>query len=68
MKQIINLEEGATPSYVKPYRIPHAQVDEIQKQVNKMLDEDTIESKDSFSEWSSPILLVPKKIDATSYR
>lgn len=47
------------PVYVKNYRIPHAQSDEIQKQVTKMLHDGIIEP--STSPYNSPILLVPKK-------
>jgi hypothetical protein len=47
------------PVYTKNYRIPHAHKEEIQKQVEKMLDDNIIEP--SVSEYNSPILLVPKK-------
>lgn len=60
-KQKIAINEGVKPSYVKPYRVPHAQLEEIKKQVDNMLKEDIIEEANS--EWSSPLLLVPKKTD-----
>jgi hypothetical protein len=60
-RQSIRLKPNANPIYVKPYRIPHSQRQEIEKQVNQMLKDDIIE--ESRSEWSSPILLVPKKPD-----
>jgi GTP cyclohydrolase FolE2 len=60
-RQSIRLKPNANPVYVKPYRIPHSQRQEIERQVNQMLKDDIIE--ESRSEWSSPILLVPKKPD-----
>lgn len=62
VKQRITLKEGALPTYVKPYRLPHAQTDEINRQIENMIEEDIIE--EATSEWSSPLLLVPKKTDA----
>ncbi|CAG5008774.1 unnamed protein product [Parnassius apollo] len=55
----IVLKQNSTPVYVKPYRLPQALKPEITKQVENMLENDIIE--ESNSEWSSPILLVPKK-------
>lgn len=60
-QQSIKLKENVTPSYVKPYRLPKSQKAEIDSQVRKMLNDDIIE--ESQSEWSSPLLLVPKKTD-----
>lgn len=48
-----------TPVYIKNYRTPYSQVNEINKQVEKMLKDEIIEP--SQSEYNSPILLVPKK-------
>lgn len=45
--------------YIPNYKIIHAQKDEINRQVNKMLKDDIIEP--SISPFNSPILLVPKK-------
>lgn len=61
-KQKIQLQENATPSYSKQYRLPQSQKTEIHKQVNKMISDGIIEP--SNSEWSSPLLLVPKKSDS----
>jgi hypothetical protein len=47
------------PVYIKNYRIPQAQKAEINSQVEKMLENDIIES--SISRYNSPVLLVPKK-------
>lgn len=48
-----------TPVYVKNYRLPFSQRDEIASQVEKLLKNDLIEP--SCAEYNSPILLVPKK-------
>lgn len=61
MKQNIPLKSEAVPSFVKPYRLPHAQKHEMQTQINKMLEDDIIE--EAKSEWSSPLLLVLKRAD-----
>lgn len=58
-EQAIVLKPNTSPVYVKPYRLPESQKREINKQINKMLEDDIIE--ESQSDWSSPILLVPKK-------
>lgn len=46
------------PVYIKQYRLPHSQKDEIDRQVKKMLNEGIIEP--SISSYNSPLLLVPK--------
>ena len=60
-EQKIHLKENITPVYTKPYRLPYSQKQEIDRQIKKMLDENIIE--EAQSEWSSPLLLVPKKSD-----
>ena len=47
----------------KPYRIPEAYKQEVQKQVEKMLDEEIIAP--SKSPWNFPIIVIPKKLDAS---
>lgn len=59
--QTLHLKPNSDSVYVKPYRLPYAHKSEINNQVNKMLEDDIIEP--ARSEWSSPILLVPKKVD-----
>lgn len=61
-QQKIYLKEHAIPSYVKPYKLPYSQKAEIHKQVEKMLQDGIIE--EAKSEWSSPLLIVPKKSDS----
>lgn len=60
-EQSIVLKPNTVPVYKKQYRLPKSQKGEIQKQIKKMLEDDIIE--ETMSEWSSPILLVPKKCD-----
>lgn len=60
-KQSIQLKENVTPVYVKPYRVPNALKEEVDKQIKKMCEEGIIE--EAKCEWSSPVLLVPKKMD-----
>lgn len=61
MQHTINLKDNVNPVYSKPYRIPHVLKNEVNKQIQEMLENDIIE--ETTSEWSSPILLVPKKAD-----
>lgn len=60
-KQKIYLKPNASPVYKKPYRLPFSQKQEIDMQINKMLQDGIIE--EAKSEWSAPLLLVPKKAD-----
>lgn len=62
-KHKITLKENTSPVYVKPYRIPQAQKAEVHEQVTKLLKDDIIE--EARSEWSSPLLIVPKKSDSS---
>lgn len=47
------------PVYVKNYRLPHTQKEEINRQVENLLKNDLIEP--SVSSYNSPLILVPKK-------
>lgn len=47
------------PVYVRNYRLPKTQKDEINKQVTKLLENDLIEH--STSSFNAPLILVPKK-------
>jgi hypothetical protein len=60
-KQRIRLKPDSMPIFIKPYRLPHSQKEEIHSQITKMLENDIIEK--TSSEWSSPVLVVPKKSD-----
>ncbi|KAD6453241.1 hypothetical protein E3N88_07946 [Mikania micrantha] len=55
----INLFPNSTPPNIRPYRYPHIQKNEIEKQVQQLLDLGFIQP--STSPFSSPILLVRKK-------
>ena len=47
------------PVYIKNYKTPHCQKEEISRQIGKLIEQDIIEP--SVSEYNSPLLLVPKK-------
>ncbi|KAF0690158.1 Reverse transcriptase domain-containing protein, partial [Aphis craccivora] len=59
--RIIRLKKDQPSIHRRPYRLPHAQQDEINTQIKKLDDNDIIEK--SRSPWNSPILLVRNKID-----
>lgn len=60
-EQSIRLKENAAPVYRKQYRIPYVQKKEVDRQVQEMLENGIVE--ETVSEWSSPVLIVPKKAD-----
>lgn len=47
-----------SPVYIKNYRTPYSDKNEIDRQINKLIDDDILET--SFAEYNNPILLVPK--------
>lgn len=57
-KQSIRLKDNI-PVNIKNYRIPYANKPHIEKEVDKLIAADIVEP--SFSEYNSPVLLVPKK-------
>lgn len=62
IKHDINLH-NEKPAFTKSYRYPYIHKEEVRKQIDKMLDQGIIRS--SYSPWSSPIWIVPKKADAS---
>lgn len=58
----------SSPVYIKNYRLPHTQREEINRQVQNLLDNNLIEA--SSSNFNSPLILVPKKSsdDQKKYR
>lgn len=54
---------NAKPVYTKSYRYPQIHKEEVKNQVNKMLNQGII--RHSVSPWSSPVWVVPKKLDAS---
>lgn len=54
------------PINVKSYRFPEIHKQEVQAQIDKMLDQNIIQP--SLSPWSSPIWIVPKKLDASGQK
>jgi hypothetical protein len=63
VKHSITVVPGTSPINTRSYRLPEAQKAEIEKQVDEMLDKGVIEQ--SNSPWNSPLLIVPKKVDAS---
>lgn len=55
----IPLKQDQTPINQRPYRLPEVYKEEINKQVNKMLEDNIVVP--SSSPWNSPLLVVPKK-------
>nr|CAI5868931.1 unnamed protein product [Callosobruchus analis] len=51
------------PIHTKSYRYPYVHKQEVTRQINKMLNDGII--RPSQSPWSSPIWIVPKKLDAS---
>lgn len=51
------------PIFTKSYRYPHIHKEEVKNQIDKMLQDGII--RPSYSPWSSPIWIVPKKVDAS---
>ncbi|KAG5261447.1 hypothetical protein AALO_G00304650 [Alosa alosa] len=59
LEHTIRLKPDQIPIRQSPYRIPERMVEVLEKEVHAMLDLGVIEP--SASEWSSPIVIVPKK-------
>ncbi|HBS53358.1 MAG TPA: hypothetical protein DD806_05115 [Flavobacterium sp.] len=57
----IPISQATNPINSKPYRLPHAQKEEIKSQTEAMLENNII--RPSSSPWNSPLLVVPKKKD-----
>jgi hypothetical protein len=62
-KHSINVIPGTSPINTKPYRLPEAQKTEIDKQIGKLLHKGVTEYSNSL--WNSPLLVVPKKGEAS---
>jgi hypothetical protein len=63
IKHTINVVPGTSPINSRPYTLPEAQKAEVDRQVTKLLRERII--VESNSPWNSPLLVVPKKEDAS---
>lgn len=62
----IPMPNNHLPIKVKPYRLPEAMRKEVTTQVSSLMDKGIIEP--SVSPWNAPILIIPKKIDASKER
>ena len=54
------------PIHTKSYRYPFCHRDEVKRQISKLLDQGIIRHSDS--PWTSPVWIVPKKLDASGKR
>lgn len=63
-KHKIILNEKTNPLHIKQYKIPFTHRNDVEKEVDKLLKNEIIE--ESSSPWNAPILLVPKKLDASN--
>lgn len=59
----INTPGVTQPIHQKPYKLPYSQKEEISKQVEEMQRDGIIKPSDS--PWNAPLLVVPKKEDAS---
>lgn len=53
----------SAPVNVRPYRLPEKHKAEVNRQIKEMLEEEII--RPSMNQWNAPILVVPKKADAS---
>ncbi|KAL0130247.1 hypothetical protein PUN28_002085 [Cardiocondyla obscurior] len=63
VKYEVNTPSENPPINSRPYRLPEKHKEEVNRQIDKMLKEDII--RQSSSQWNAPILVVPKKVDAS---
>ena len=54
------------PIHAKSYRYPFCHREEVQRQISKMLEQGIIQH--SSSPWTSPVWIVPKKLDASGQK
>ena len=54
------------PIHAKSYRYPFCHREEVQRQISKLLEQGII--RHSISPWTSPVWIVPKKLDASGQR
>ncbi|KAL4155977.1 hypothetical protein QTP88_000012 [Uroleucon formosanum] len=59
----IKIPSGTQPIYQKPYRLPYAQKKEINEQIKQLEQNEIIVPSES--PWNAPLLIVPKKMDAS---
>jgi len=59
----IKTRADAAPVNVRPYRLPEKHKQEVNRQIKEMLQNKIIRT--SVSQWNAPLLVVPKKADAS---
>jgi len=55
----LHLKEGTKPVYCKPYPVPYALQEKIEKEINRLVEDDVFEAVES-SEWATPVVPVLK--------
>lgn len=56
---VINLQSGAVPPNIRPYRVPHYQKEAMENIINELIESKEIQTSDS--PYSSPAVMVRKK-------
>ena len=59
----ITTRTDSAPVNVRPYRLPEKHKIEVNRQIQEMLEQEII--RPSISQWNAPLLVVPKKADAS---
>jgi len=59
----IKTRVDSAPVNVRPYRLPEKHKEEVNRQITNMLNDEII--RPSMSQWNAPLLVVPKKTDAS---
>ena len=65
MEMSIRLTENSKPVALRPYKLAHSKEKHLDKEIDRLLSEGIITP--TISPWSSPCLLVPKKMVLTVY-
>ncbi len=60
VKAVIEVEDGATPKFVKPRPVPYSLREKVDEEIDRLVKEKVIEPVD-FSDWATPIVPVIKK-------
>lgn len=63
----LELQEGASPQFIRPYPVPWAREQQLQMQLDDLQACGVLEQGEP-SDWNSPIILVPKGKGSNEYR
>lgn len=64
-RHVIRLSDEE-PIHIRPFRYSFEENEVIKRQITELLDQNII--RNSYSPWSSPVWLVPKKSDASGQK